>query len=60
MKRRIVISFSGDEASYVMAINLVMRQLTRGQTRGEGTMGLSAYSYRVETDHSEQKTQDDE
>lgn len=55
MKRRVTINFSGDEVCYHMAITLIAAQLKRGQTRGDGVIGLSAWSYEVQTDHSEQE-----
>jgi hypothetical protein len=60
MRRRVVINFQGDEVSYHMALGVIMRQLQRGMTRNDGVLGLSAWSYVVETDHSEAPPEPDD
>jgi hypothetical protein len=62
MRRRITITFSSvDEPSYHMALGIIMRQLQRGQVRGDGVTGLGAWHYEVTTEHpSDPEERDDE
>jgi hypothetical protein len=54
VKRTVTIHVVAEtETEYHLMLGLILRQLQKGQIRGEGTIGLAAYSYRVETDHSD-------
>lgn len=51
MRRRVVIQFECNEIEYAMALTIILRQLQRGQVRGDGVVGGGAWHYTVETEH---------
>jgi hypothetical protein len=59
VRRRVVIDFQGNQTEYELAILIAMRQLFRGQVKGEVYVGDGVLRYEVETDHGQEMTNRD-